>query len=206
MTFPTTGGYLLFSEFVRTNGQDVLQRGELQVGGVAGRQATLAEDLAAKTIGYDRVGLRAAGELRAGREASLTFRIEDARTGQPVTDLKPYLGAPAHVVILDESAKSFAHTHGEAVGMSGGDNHAADASHSGHGGTEASYGPEIAFHHTFPAPGQGLGPVPDSPQRRDHGGLRRPREIAANLLGHERRRALRSSPLSFPFFKLQHGM
>jgi hypothetical protein len=57
------------------------------------------------------------------------------------------------VVILSEDAQTFAHTHGEQVG--------APTIHGGAGGHDDSpahaptgaFGPEIAFHHTFPAPG-----------------------------------------------------
>jgi len=55
-----------------------------------------------------------------------------------------YLGAAAHVVILDAQAGSFAHAHGEASGADGGHSRAA---------APGTYGPEIEFRHTFPRPG-----------------------------------------------------
>ena len=107
---------------------------------------------------HARLALVAPDALRVGEPAQLVFRLEDPDTGAPVTGLPPYLGAPAHVVILNQAGTSFAHTHGEAVGTtpavgtaSAGSGHAAD----GHAHTPASggYGPDIAFTHTFPAPG-----------------------------------------------------
>ena len=75
------------------------------------------------------------------------LRVEDPATGEPVGDLKPYLGAAAHAVVLDAAAETFVHTHGEQVGAGG-------ASHADEGDAAARrYGPEIAFHHTFPRPG-----------------------------------------------------
>ena len=38
--------------------------------------------------------------LVAGKEGRLTFTVTDAKTGAPVTDLEPYLGAPAHMLIV----------------------------------------------------------------------------------------------------------
>jgi len=146
--FPMAGTYILYNEFVRSNGQDIVQRDELTVGGPSG-SAALAEDRAPKVVGDARVSLQGAGAIRAGQETSLTFRVEDPRTGEGIGDLQPYLGAPAHAVILSEDAGVFVHTHGEQVGVGTADHDAADE----HATGVARYGPEIAIHHTFPAPG-----------------------------------------------------
>ncbi len=135
-------------------GQDVLQRDVLTVGTAGSSSAALVEDRAPKVLGDVRVALQGDGVVRAGQETQLTFRLENARTGEAVRDLQPYLGAPAHVVILSEDAQSFAHTHGEQAGA-GTDDHGGQASaeDGGHAAEGAGFGPEIAFHHTFPAPG-----------------------------------------------------
>jgi P-type Cu+ transporter len=157
IVFPTMGTYVLYDEFVRANGQDIVRRDELVVGMPSGA-ASLAEDRAPKIVDDVRVGLHADRDLPTGRPARLTFQLADTQSGEPLRDLQPYLGAPAHVVILTEDARRFAHTHGEAVGVGG---HHADAAphgehgggHAGHGGTSSSIGPEVAFEHTFPAAG-----------------------------------------------------
>ena len=149
LTFPTPGSYLLFGEFARAGGQHIVQRNDLTVGAASG-VASLVEDRAPKLIGGVRVTLQGPDALHVGHNARLSFRIEDARTGEGVRDLQPYLGAPAHVVILAEDGRIFGHTHGEAAGMDG--EHDGHSSHSGHGAITA-YGPEIGFEHTFPAPG-----------------------------------------------------
>ena len=151
VTFPESGTYVLYDEFVRASGQDVVQRDELVVGTASGT-ANLAEDRAPKTLSNDaRVSLAGDDGLRAGQAASLTFRIDNPQTSEGVSDLRPYLGAPAHVVILDEGNATFAHTHGEAVDPT--DSAGRGGGHAGHGTSDVTYGPEIAFHHTFPAPG-----------------------------------------------------
>jgi hypothetical protein len=114
----------------------------LTVGAPSAGAAALTEDQAAKTLGGVRVSLSTA-TIQRGQEARLVFRLEDAGTGAGLRDLQPYLGEPAHAVILSEDAQTFIHTHGEPVGAAG----------EGHGATDAAYGPEIAIHHTFPAPG-----------------------------------------------------
>jgi Cu+-exporting ATPase len=154
VTFPVAGTYILYDEFLRANGQELVQRDELAVGAPSG-PAALAEDGAPKDVGGDaRVTLRGADAARAGQETTFTFRLEDPRTGEGIRDLQPYLGAPAHVVILSEDAQRFAHTHGEQVGAgAGGHAGQAGAGHGDHDAPDAAYGPEIAFRYTFPAPG-----------------------------------------------------
>jgi len=77
-----------------------------------------------------------------GTESEFELHLSDAATGEPIRNLKPYLGEPAHVVILSEDGQSFVHTHGEPV-----------SEPAGHAEGAAEYGPEIAFHHTFETPG-----------------------------------------------------
>jgi P-type Cu+ transporter len=143
--FPAPGTYRLFGEFALAGGRSVLARDELVVGAPGGDPA-LAADLAPKDVEGLRVTLEGARDLRAGRPARLAFGLENAGTGEAVRDLTPYLGAPAHVVVLDEAGRSFVHAHGEAAGEA----HGTAAAAAGAGGP---YGPEIVFHHTFPTPG-----------------------------------------------------
>lgn len=149
ITFPAPGTYLLFGEFARAGGQRIVQRDELTVGAASG-PPSLVEDREAKAVDGVRVTLLGPDALPAGRASRLTLRIEDARTGEGVRDLRPYLGAAAHVVILAEDGRTFGHTHGEATATEG-----EQAGRGGHGGHSSmnTRGPEIAFEHTFPAPG-----------------------------------------------------
>jgi Cu+-exporting ATPase len=151
-SFAEPGTYLLFDEFNRASGEQVVQRDELTVGAPSAGPARLAEDVGPKTVGGVRVALAGADAARAGEEATLVFRLEDAASGQPIRDLQPYLGAPAHAVVLSEDGARFAHTHGEAIDGSG----HATSGHAGHtvaAGTATGLGPEIAVHHTFDTPG-----------------------------------------------------
>src|SRR5207249_2443365 len=158
--FPEPGTYLLFDEFMRTGGQAVVKRDTLVVGASSATStpaAVLAEDLTPKQDGQTRVTLQDAEVLRVGQPARLLFHLEDASTGAPIRDLAPYLGAPAHAIILNEAASTFVHAHGEPVGAAG---HSmlgmgqppADTSGHAHGG-EAAYGPDIAVEPTFAASG-----------------------------------------------------
>jgi Cu+-exporting ATPase len=155
-TFPSAGSYILFGEAQRAGGENVVKRHDLTVGSPSGAPAAarLADDSSLKTVGNVRVSVSGAEGIRARREATLTFRLENAQTGQPLADLQPYLGAPAHAVILSEDTTWFAHTHGEAVGAASADSHAAGGHGAGgHAAAPSGFGPEIAVRHTFRVPG-----------------------------------------------------
>jgi Cu+-exporting ATPase len=47
------------------------------------------------------------------------FSFTDAATGEPVTDLQPYLSAAGHVVVLKDDGNGFAHEHAEAEDAAG---------------------------------------------------------------------------------------
>ncbi|MDP8924245.1 MAG: hypothetical protein M3O34_15390, partial [Chloroflexota bacterium] len=113
--FPTAGTYVFYDQFARSTGQDILQRDELIVG-AASDPAALVEDLSPKTLGAVQVDLHGDGPARVGEDAQLVFRVADARTGQGLSSLEPYLGAAAHVIIVRGDGETFAHTYGMAVG------------------------------------------------------------------------------------------
>jgi heavy metal-binding protein len=47
----------------------------------------------------------------AGKKLTLRYRISDVKTGEPVHDLEPYLGAWGHTLILSEDARDYVHSH-----------------------------------------------------------------------------------------------
>jgi hypothetical protein len=58
------------------------------------------------TITLELGGARAAGKL-----IPLTYRLTDSRTGEPVRDLEPYLGAWGHTLILNADQSDYLHVH-----------------------------------------------------------------------------------------------
>ena len=78
-----------------------------------------------------RVELKAE-DMVPGKEACLTFMLTDEKTGQPITDLQPYLGAPAHMLMVRADLGDAVHAHPEEL---------------------QTGGPRISFHPLIPAEG-----------------------------------------------------
>jgi len=77
----------------------------------------------------------------SGQPAWLKYRLSDAKTGRPVKDLAPYLGAWGHMLILSEDQTAVLHSHPEQkVDLE-------DLAATQRGG------PELTFEVLFPAPG-----------------------------------------------------
>jgi Cu/Ag efflux protein CusF len=103
-------------------------------------------------VEFGALEARTAGETKAqliperapivsGQNVSLKYQLTDARTGQPVHDLIPYLGAWGHMLILSEDQATVAHAHPEQQV----DFEQEAARQRG--------GPELTFDALFPAPG-----------------------------------------------------
>ena len=142
VTFPAPGLYTLNSEFRRRGSlRDIVFRQVVNVEGTP-EPVSLAEDRAAKTIDGVRVAL--VGTPRVGEPSELEFVFRDPETGEPITNLKPYLSAAGHVIVASQGLYTIDHTHGEAEDASG-------AMLWPLPGT--SFGPDIKFHYRFAAPG-----------------------------------------------------
>ena len=50
-------------------------------------------------------------EIIAGRPVTLKYNLTDAKTGEAVRDLAPYLSAWGHTLILSEDQSDYVHSH-----------------------------------------------------------------------------------------------
>ncbi len=152
LQFPHAGTYHIFTDVVPTGlGQQVL-RFDVMVGSVQGASQAHggnAADVTGGTIssvdGAYTVQLDAS-QLRAGHEGVMSLNL--LKDGQPATDLAPYLGVAAHVVLI--RAEDLAYVHAHAL---------AEASGTGDGAGPDSHG--------TPAPEPA--PMHDHPTADDHG-------------------------------------
>jgi plastocyanin len=151
-TFPSGGAYKLYVDYTPSGSPQVVDQIEVAVEGPSRPASRLTEDATpTKTADGVRVTMSTGQPLRAGAEAMLRFTVADAKTGKPVTDLQPYLGALAHFVILSEDTQDFLHAHPlEAKEASGG----AMAGHAHKQGEPGGKSPsEVLAHTSFPRAG-----------------------------------------------------
>jgi Cu+-exporting ATPase len=118
MTFPTPGRYIVNTEF-RRNGQmaDIHDRQLVTIDGPAPARQPVTPGPRSITVDGVRVELH--GRAQAGTTSDLTFSLTDARTGQPLRNLQPYLSAAGHVVIMRADGQTFAHEHADVRDSSG---------------------------------------------------------------------------------------
>jgi hypothetical protein len=127
LTFPEPGPYRVFADFAAA-GSGLTLGDDLEVPGTY-EPVPLPDPVGAERVGEYEIAL--ASDVVAGGEASLAFDV--SRSGRPVEDLEPYLGALGHLVALREGDLAFLHVHPEA---------------------EEGSGPQIAFRAAFPSEGR----------------------------------------------------
>jgi hypothetical protein len=110
---PRPGVYQLIADFLPAGGAPQLVQKSIVTAGYTGALVATphpAPDLADKIVGGTRVKLTLPEPL-AGREQLVTFDLQDAATGAPVTDLQPYLGAAGHLLLVSADLAIAAHSH-----------------------------------------------------------------------------------------------
>ncbi len=132
LDLPVGGAYRVFADFQPADLDRSLTLGaDLSVPGDFAPTPLPVPSGTTTTGEYD---VTLAGSPVAGRESELVFSV--SRAGQPVTALKPYLGAYGHLVSLRDGDLAYLHTH------------PAGRVEEGRTG-----GPDIAFSTTFPTVG-----------------------------------------------------
>lgn len=153
-TLPKAGYYRIFCDFFPAGGTPQVTHHSLVTAGfnsdLISSQANLTPDKAingkmAKTIEGIRfeLGFEPA-EPFAGKSAELRYHLIDEKSGEPVTDLKPYLGAWGHTLILSEDGTDYLHSHPTEM---------IDEALSAEERAKLTSKPDITFDTFFPHPG-----------------------------------------------------
>ncbi|HZO91765.1 MAG TPA: FixH family protein [Chthonomonadaceae bacterium] len=123
-TFPTGGEYRLFADVAPHGaGSQVLMQ-PLKVEGMpAAGVPTLKPAVLMEPVGGVRVTLQTdTAALPSGRTIPLAFALQDAKTNEPITDLEPYLGAMAHLILIHQDGATFVHCHPDETEPASGQN------------------------------------------------------------------------------------
>jgi hypothetical protein len=130
VALPRAGVYMAIAEFLPEGGTPQTFQQAFTTGSAFGRSANPAIDVSPKIVDGMRVSLDVS-TVKAGNTKPLTIRIDDAATGAAVTDLEPYLGASAHLLVVPVDLTEAIHGHP----------------------TDDGRGPAIAFDPLLPRPG-----------------------------------------------------
>jgi hypothetical protein len=111
--FPAGGEYRLIADFQPSGGDAMSKMTWVRIEGHPAKPVPVVPDTSLdKTFDGKRVKL-SIDQLAANKELTLKFSFTDDKTGQPITDLQPYLGAIGHVVILTEDGEQYLHVHAD---------------------------------------------------------------------------------------------
>ena len=145
---PKVGSYIIYCDIFPVGGMPQVAHLSLITAGFNGdlfsSQAQLEPDrILTKTLDGVRFELTLnPPEPIGGRPANLKYHLTDEKTGEPVRDLQPYLGAWGHTLILSEDASDYIHSHPTETIPDGVDR------------TKIFGGPDASFDAFFPRPGR----------------------------------------------------
>lgn len=145
---PKAGAYIVYCDVFPVGGMPQVAHLNLITVGFTGdlfsSQAQLDPDKSlTKTVDGVRFELTLdPGGPVSGRSATLKYHLTDEASGEPITDLQPYLGAWGHTLILSEDASDYIHSHPTETIPEGGDR------------TRVFGGPDASFASFFPRPGR----------------------------------------------------
>ena len=117
VTVPLPGYYRVLSDFLPSGGSPQFIGRTLITAGFDGDIHSQSARLEPDTVWRKTSGTITADLtfepplLTAGQFGHLQFTLSDAKTGAPITDLQPYLGAFGHTLILSEDLVDSVHSH-----------------------------------------------------------------------------------------------
>lgn len=136
--FPTPGKYRLYMDYTPAGAGHQLGRMEVNVEGTPAEPAKLIADKElVKVVDGIRFEMKSDKPFTTNQPIQLSFVLSDEKTGKPITDLEPYLGAFAHFVLVNEGHSEYLHAHPLLDAPS----------------PDARGGPEVGTQTLFPKPG-----------------------------------------------------
>ncbi|WP_413300681.1 hypothetical protein AA0X95_19220 [Bacillus sp. 1P10SD] len=111
--FPKAGDYKLIAEMTPVGAGDYsIENHWLTVEGSVTPSEPIKPDAnLTKVIDGTKVSLSFDGKPKSKKNIDMTFKLIDAKTDKPITNLKPYLGTVGHAVAIDKDVTQFMHIH-----------------------------------------------------------------------------------------------
>jgi len=112
LTLPKPGPYMAIAEFQPEDGTAQMFQQVFTTGGAFDVGKAPPAEGSSKSVDGLRVSLDTS-QLKIGSTSPLGVQVADAATGGEVTDLEPYLGARAHMLIVSSDLTEAIHGHPE---------------------------------------------------------------------------------------------
>jgi hypothetical protein len=144
---PVAGNYKIYSDIYPHEGAPQVLQQNLTTAGytndLLGAQPRLTPDASlTKMADSMKIELKAEPpQIIAGQPFLLKYHLTDSKTGGPIRDLVPYLGAWGHTLILSEDQSDYVHSHPEEVVPDSPDR------------AKLRGGPDVTFNGFLPRPG-----------------------------------------------------
>ncbi|MFV2047461.1 F510_1955 family glycosylhydrolase [Metabacillus sp. YM-086] len=109
--FPKGGRYKLIADVVPSGQETSTVTKWIDIDGKSKKEAVIVDESLTKVIDGRRISLSFGGQIQSNKDMTMTFTLQDDKTGESINDLKPYLGAIGHVVIVSEDGEQYVHSH-----------------------------------------------------------------------------------------------
>jgi len=114
MTFPRPGSYRLVADVLPTGAMPQTLQHTIVTAGSPAPLAARAPAFAGEALEAVEGNVRArltAENARVGDDAHLVLRLDHVKTGAPITDVEPYLGAWGHMLLASADLADIVHSH-----------------------------------------------------------------------------------------------
>jgi hypothetical protein len=114
---PQSGDYKVYSDVYPSNGTPQVLQANLVTEGYhsdlfATRASLVPDKVLSKVVDGMKVDLTLdPAQIIAGTPTAFKYHLSDASTGEPVHNLKPYLGAWGHTLVLSDDQINYVHSH-----------------------------------------------------------------------------------------------
>ena len=114
---PSAGLYHFYCDISPVGGvaqvsHQILVTSEFKADAAALKAKLKSEDQYSKTVSGINFSLDfTPSHPMAGQPSALWYKLTDAITGEPISDLQPFLGAWGHTIIVSEDASNYLHSH-----------------------------------------------------------------------------------------------
>ncbi len=122
-TFPSGGDYQIFADSAPKGAGSVVVSTSLKVSGesIPGSARSLENKTSDAVDGVVVRLQNSIASLMSGRTQSVTFSLTDA-AGAKITDVEPWLGAAAHLILIHQDSTTFVHSHPDETSSNNGRN------------------------------------------------------------------------------------